>query len=111
MFACGGARELLKQKVNVYIEIGYASTLSGQQQKYQVQRHDRFLKGSLLVPSLYYTKVFLSLEWTNMFSNYFVGSLNSGLLLIMQHYCMVVLSFNVEDIKLKKKMTTNICSL
>jgi len=31
MFACAGARELLKQKVNVYIRIGYAYTPTGQQ--------------------------------------------------------------------------------
>lgn len=52
-----------------------------------------------------------SLPWSGLFSDYFSGSLNSGLLLILQHYWMVVLSFNIVDIKLNKKMTRNICGL
>lgn len=71
-------------------------------------------KASFLVPPLnIYVCVTPELsflcEWTNLFSDGFVGSMNSGLLLTMQHCWKAVLSFNVLDIKLNKKMATNIC--
>lgn len=52
MFACAGARELLKQKVNVYIRTSYAHTPSGQHYMHEAHRHQRFLKASFLVPPL-----------------------------------------------------------
>lgn len=73
-----------------------------------------FLKASFLVPSLtIYVSVTPELsfpcEWTNLFSDEFAGSMNSGLLLTIEHYWKAVLSFNALDINLNKEMATNIC--
>lgn len=71
-----------------------------------------FLKASLLVPSLTIyvcvTEFSFLCEKSDLFTDEFAGSMNSGLLLTI-HYWKAVLSFSVLDIKLNKEMATNIC--